>query len=128
MPIPDLLSSPYTCPPLTPRWPTGYMPYREIAYRDFAMFDVQSFCQNQNPNPETPNRAMINGSDSFLSNGCDHFAKSHFAISEFLMHCVLDISNPDPRNSDATCPLHWLCHLADVTPGLTCVRSCHVSL
>jgi hypothetical protein len=41
----------------------------------------------------------------FLSNGCDYFAKSHFAISEFLMHCVLDISYPDPRNSDATCPL-----------------------
>jgi hypothetical protein len=39
-------------------------------------------------------------------------AKSHFAISEFLMHCVLDISNPDPRNSDATCPLHWLCHVS----------------
>jgi hypothetical protein len=103
MPIPDLLCTPYTCPPLTPGWPTVYMPYREIAYRDFAMFDVQSFFQYQNPIPETPNRAMIYGSDSFLSNGCDHFA-----ISEFLMHCVLGISNPDPRNSDDACPLR--CH------------------
>jgi hypothetical protein len=112
MPIPDLLSSPYTCPAFTPGWPTAYSSYREIAYRDFAMSEVQSSSQYQNPNPETPNGAMINGSDSFLSNGFDHFAKSHFAISEFLMHCVLDISNPDLRNFDATCPLHWLCHVS----------------
>ena len=54
MPIPDLLCTPYTCPPLTPGWPTTYTSYREIAYRDFAMYDVQGFCQYQNPNLETP--------------------------------------------------------------------------
>ena len=54
MPIPDLLCTPYTCPPLTPGWPTTYTSYREITYRDFAMYDVQGFCQYQNPNPETP--------------------------------------------------------------------------
>jgi hypothetical protein len=98
MPIPDILCTPYTCPALTPGWPTAYSSYREIAYRDFAMSDVQSSCQYQNPNPETPNRAMIYGSDSFLTNGCDYFAKSHFAISEFLMHCVLCIMNSRSPN------------------------------
>ena len=97
MPILDLLSSPYTCPALTPGWPTAYSSYREITYRNFAMSDVQSSCQYQNLNPETPNRAMIYSSDSFLTNGCDYFAKSHFAISEFLSIVFLTYQIPIPE-------------------------------
>jgi hypothetical protein len=67
MPIPDFLCTPYTCPALTPGWPTAYMPYWEIAYRDFAMSDVQSSRQYQNPIPETPTRARIYSSDSLLA-------------------------------------------------------------
>jgi hypothetical protein len=67
MSIPDFLCTPYTCPPLTPGWPTGYMPYREIAYRDFAMSDVQCSCQYRNPIPEIPYRALINGPGAILT-------------------------------------------------------------
>jgi hypothetical protein len=125
MPIPDLLSSPYTCPALTPGWPTAYSSYREIAYRDFPMSDVQSSSQYQNPNPETPNGAMINGSDSFLSNGFDHFAKSHFAISEFLIY---QIPISETSMPPVLCTGCATCRLAYVTRGLSRVRTCHVSL
>ena len=65
--IPDFLCTPYTCPPLTPGWPTGYMPYREIAYRDFAMSDVQCSCQYQNPILEISYRVVINGPGAILT-------------------------------------------------------------
>jgi hypothetical protein len=67
MPIPDFLCTPYTCPPLTLGWPTGYMPYREIMYRDFAMSDVQCSCQYQNPISEIPYRAVINSPGAILT-------------------------------------------------------------
>ena len=52
MPILDLLYTPYTCPPLTPGWPTTYTSYREIAYRDFAMYDVQVFVNTKTRTPK----------------------------------------------------------------------------
>jgi hypothetical protein len=63
MPIPDFLRTPSTYPPLTPGWPTRYMPYWEVTYRDFAMSDVQCSCQYQNPIPEIPYRKQINDPD-----------------------------------------------------------------
>jgi hypothetical protein len=75
----------------------------DIAYRDFGISNVASSCHFQIAKPETLTQGMINGSDSYLTNGCDHFAKSHFAISESLMYCVLDIMKSRSPIPDIPC-------------------------
>ena len=117
MPIPDFLYTPYTCPALTPGWPTAYMPYREIAYRDFVTSDVQCSCQYQNLIPETPTRARIYGSDSFWI----QWLRLNHEIT-FRDFGVLDVK----RFWHYKVPI--VDAFADVTRGLTRVKYFHVSL
>ena len=117
MPIFDFLYTPYTCPALSPGWPTTYMSYREIAYHDFAMSDVQCSCQYQNPIPETPTRARIYGSDSFW---IQRLRLNHeIAFRDFRVFDVKRFWHYKVPIADAS---------ADVTRGLTHVKYCHVSL
>ena len=103
MPILDFLCTPYTCLALTPGWPTAYMPYREIMYRDFAMSDVQSSCQYQNPIPETLTRAKIYGSDSFWIQRL----RLNRDFGVFVVEWTLHIEIPIPESPMAYLPCNF---------------------
>jgi hypothetical protein len=70
------------------RWPTHYLSYREIAFRDFGVSDALVHGSRETPIPDSPIRAVINGPEHFLSNGCDYIEITYrdFGIFVVIVH------------------------------------------